>query len=243
MPRNPVLHEGIAEITSGRRGRRYLGIYLALGSLFTVILWPGNDALYYITFGGVPSTFPVLSSLLLFVNTFIAARFAAGHAAGENTVREWFLMTPLTPSRVLAGKTVSAAVHSVLNAALSLPVLAVAVSPSGLGADRILPALLIIASTAFLVRMTGIFALCVNEESVLLRNLTVWVSVIVLFLFTINLLPAYNPVMVMNALSGVSGAGCREPVIAYLLTAALMCAGSYALLLRRYLVLTREDTP
>ncbi len=162
---NPIVLKELRGRMRGNRAFIVITSYVALMSLFAILLYLGytasmNTNIYgsstqmvgKVVFGGVVG-------VELFMVCFIAPAFTAGAISGERERQTYELLrTTLMPARSLVlGKLTSALSFIVLLVFMALPVQSLAFLLGGVALDEVLIALVILLSTALASGASGIF--------------------------------------------------------------------------------------
>ena len=200
---NPVVLKELRGRMRGNRAFVVLTIYLALMSLFTLLLYftyaastnvdvygPSGQVVGKIVFGG-------LVGIELFLVCFIAPAFTAGAISGERERQTYELLrTTLLPARSLViGKLASALSFIVLMLLAAVPLQSLAFLLGGVALEEVLISLVVLLATALASGTTGIFFSTVMRRTLgasVLTYATALASVLGLPLLMLVFLPVYG---------------------------------------------------
>lgn len=230
MTRNPVLQEARA-VYLHRREYLWLHLgYLAASAVMLLIVWPSRDLMHFFRTQSPPPVYDVMvvyhAITLSLMNIFIGQdRVADGSIIRYS---EWLERTSVPISILVGGKLFAAALHTVILTVVCLPFLVVAASPAGIPIQVIAPATLVLLLVSLLCRMVGMLISHWGESNYVIRVVGAWIFIALLFVATIQALPAVNPVVAV-----VSPGRMVVPAAVYV-TATVAFAAIHAVSLARH---------
>ena len=163
--RNPVALKELRGRMRGARAFIVLTIYVALMSIFAVVLYAiytASASVAVATTGGVVGKliFAGVVAVELFLVCFVAPAFTAGSVSGERERQTYDLLrTTLLPGRrVVMGKLLAALAYILLLLIVAIPLQSLAFLMGGVTIEEVLLSLWLLAVTAFGYGTVGIFA-------------------------------------------------------------------------------------
>jgi hypothetical protein len=195
MARNPFLDEGVRTYFAQETIlRSYLALVGVIG-LALLLWWPRASLDAVVRSGVFPATFTTVCIGLYLCLTYLGARYGSEGFSPEAQVklREYALLTPVSPASIVAGKALFALLHTLFLLALGVPFLLASLAVSGGGLPLILPALLVIGAATFAVRMYGLLTLVLLERQVA-RDVCLALGIILFLVVSSLAVPAVNPI-------------------------------------------------
>lgn len=196
ITRNPFMEEGARTYFLQQP---FLRSYLALVGLVGLALflwWPRVSFEAVLRADASPGTFTGVAIGLYLCLTYLGARYGSEGFSPEAQVqlRDYVLLTPVSLASIVAGKAMFALLHTVFLLALGSPFLLASLAVSGGGPSLVFPALLVIGTATFAVRMYGLLALVLVESSQFARNAILVAGIILFLVVTALSIPAANPI-------------------------------------------------
>jgi ABC-2 type transport system permease protein len=218
--RNPIALKELRGRMRGSRAFIVLTIYVALMSVFTVVLYliyTASASITLSTTGGVigKTIFAGLVGIELFLVCFVAPAFTAGAISGERERRTFNLLrTTLLPARrIVTGKLLSALAYIVLLLLVAVPLQSLAFLMGGVTIEEVLLSVELLLVTAIGYGAAGIFFSAVTKRTLAASILTYTFALVM----TVAM-PLVTLVFGMFTGFGVMGTGGGSPLVEALLT-------------------------
>lgn len=195
--RNPLLEEA-GQIYLRRREYLLLHLaYLVAAAFLAVVLWPSQGLVYFFRTETVPASFQATTIMYVIGLTGMSLYIGMDKLAEEYIIRysEWLERTSVPIGVLFTGKMAAAALHSVFLVAAGAPFAIVAAGPAGIPLRAVLATELIILLAAMTGRVGGMIVAYLGESRYVIRVVGGWVFLALLFLATIRILPALNPIV------------------------------------------------
>ena len=155
--RNPILDETLRGIVRGSQSHLDYLNYMLLQSLALLVWWPKSPLIQVLVTQNGPDT--LLAVLLAVAVTVGYHQLRSGceevRLAGQNSLREWSIATPINLVRIAWGYLASVLAHVSLQLLLSLPLILIAYSVSGVQWVALLPCFAVILAQAVVFRLIG----------------------------------------------------------------------------------------
>jgi hypothetical protein len=223
---NPFLAEGLrAAFTRPPLLRSWLILPAALG-LVLLLWWPRGAFEAALREGRPQDACTAVALAFLFCMTYLAIRHGAEDYVPERRagLREYATLTPVSLSRLVAGKVGFAILHTGFLLLLGSPFLLASLAVSGAGLERGLASVAVIGAAGLALRVLGLLLLAITEAQRLVRGAILLFAAAGLLGLTTLLAPAASPVA---ALFGLSTGDPRAP--SYLVSVAIDCAAAAVL--------------
>jgi ABC-2 type transport system permease protein len=216
--RNPVALKELRGRMRGSRAFVVLTIYVALMSIFTVVLYliyTASASVTLSTSGGVigKTIFAGLVGIELFLVCFVAPAFTAGAISGERERRTFNLLrTTLLPARrIVTGKLLSALAYIVLLLLVAVPLQSLAFLMGGVTIEEVLLSVELLLVTAIGYGAAGIFFSAVTKRTLAASILTYTFALVMTVAMPLATL-------VLGMFTGFGMTGIGSPVVEALLT-------------------------
>jgi ABC-type transport system involved in multi-copper enzyme maturation permease subunit len=205
--RNPIALKELRGRMRGSRAFVVLTVYVALMSLFTVLLYliyTGTSQTALSTSGGVVGKliFGGVVAIELFLVCFVAPAFTAGTISGEREHRTFHLLrtTLLSARRIVLGKLVSALAYVILLLLVAVPLQSLAFLMGGVTPEEVLLSVEILLVTAITYGAMGIFFSAVTRRTLTASILTYAVALATTIAMPLAalLLGVFSPLGVTN---------------------------------------------
>lgn len=213
--RNPIALKELRGRMRGNRAFIVLTAYVALMSIFTVVLYfiyTASQTVTLSTTGGVVGKliFAGLVGIELFLVCFIAPAFTAGAISGERERRTFNLLrTTLLPARrIVLGKLISALAYIVLLLLVAVPLQSLAFLMGGISIAEVLLSIELLLVTAIGYGTAGLYFSAVTKRTLTASILTYTFALVttvalplasLLMLMLTSGLSAFNSSVVMQA--------------------------------------------
>ncbi len=215
LVKNPLLEESIRVYFSDRAiTARYIMLTGVLAAV-TFIAWPDRHFTYYIETGNKPQCFMIVLYFSLLLLTFLSGGFSIESISKEKlySFSDWINLTPLSPAKIFSGKLKFAVLHTVFMILLILPFLVLSGSASGILPYKLIIAIAALGLFIFTYRTLGIFLHSLLDKNKLILNLILWLSIIMLIIFTTALLPELSPVSTLQRIPEMDDASLKTLLI------------------------------
>lgn len=216
--RNPVALKELRGRMRGSRAFVVLTVYVALMSIFTVVLYliyTASASVTLSTSGGVigKTIFAGLVGIELFLVCFVAPAFTAGAISGERERRTFNLLrTTLLPARrIVTGKLLSALAYIVLLLLVAVPLQSLAFLMGGVTIEEVLLSVELLLVTAIAYGAAGIFFSAVTKRTLAASILTYTFALVMTIAMPLATL-------VLGTFTGFGMGGIGSPLVEALLT-------------------------
>ena len=199
MMKDPVVQEGMQIYFYLNRIRNIYFHYLLISAVILFLTWPGQPFYYYLDFNRHPSSFQIISIATLIILSFYSIRLGAQLYSHEDfhSFREWLDFTPTTAAALLRGKILLSSFHTLFLLTLSLPFLLAGLSISGISISELCLSLLVVFAASLTCRIIGLLLAVVLTERPFLLELSLMLSLIILYIPPISLFPQVSVVVIL----------------------------------------------
>ncbi|MQY77446.1 MAG: hypothetical protein GH155_07465 [Spirochaeta sp.] len=173
--------------------------YLIFSAVILFLVWPGQPFYYYLDFNRHPMSFQIMSIATLIILSFYSIRLGAQMYSHEDfhTMPEWLNLSPITAVTLLRGKILLSFFHTLFFLALSLPFLLASLSISGLSLSELYFSLLVLFTVTLTCRIIGLLLAAILTELSFLLELSLMLSLIILYIPPISLLPQASVITIL----------------------------------------------
>ena len=196
---NPVLDES-TRVYLRRKEYAFLHVgYMGVLALVTAAAWPASGYMSFFRLDSVPAVFDVVAIIELLSLSAISLFAGQDRLAASEIIRysEWLERTRLPVTTLVAGKIVSALLHTVILVVISTPFVIVAAGPAGIPVRAALSSQWIVFMTALLCRTVGLLLSHAGEERYVVRVIGSWLFLALLYLVTIGADSPLNPLIAL----------------------------------------------
>ena len=193
--RNPMIVEGLAVYFRRWKPIVAYQIYVGLTAMVLVLSWPKDQYDYYVRSQKPPSTYAIVAVTVFFILAFLGARFGTDSTGrgGIHPLSDWLRYTKEPIGRLLGGKILFSALHTLFLGCLAVPLLLIGASPSGIPGSSVALSALIVLACSLTYRLMGFTFVALLENYPFLLFLAQWSSVGFLALGTLTAIPRASP--------------------------------------------------
>jgi len=197
--KDPIVQEGMQIFFYLNRIRNIYFHYLLISAVILFLVWPGQSFYYYLDFNRHPLSFQIISITTLIMLSFYSIRLGAQIYSHEDfhTFPEWLNLTPTTAAALLRGKIILSFFHTLFLLTLSLPFLLAGLSVSGLSLYKLYVSLLVVFTASLTCRIIGLLLAAIFTERPFLLELSLMLSLIILYIPPISLFPQASAVTIL----------------------------------------------
>jgi hypothetical protein len=197
--KDPVVQEGMQIFFYLNRIRNIYFHYLLISTVILFLVWPSQPFCYYLDFNRHPLSFQIMSIATLIILSFYSIRLGAQMYSHEDfhTFPEWLNLSPTTAAALLRGKVLLSFFHTLFLFTLSLPFLLASLSVSGLSLSELYFSLLVIFTASLTCRIIGLLLAAILTERPFLLELSLMLSLIILYIPPISLFPQASAVTIL----------------------------------------------
>jgi hypothetical protein len=200
---NPFIAQDLSSAyTRPQALRSYLAVIAAMSGVL-MIWWPRSPLASYLRSGMTPDTFFAAAIGLLGCMTYVSVRFGAEDFAEENSsqIHDFVTLTPVPVSSVVAGKLVTAVLHTLFLLVLGLPFLVIGSSVNGTSIAVIGRAALVMGFYALAFRMYAFLAFVLFEPRKVFKDAVLILSALVSLIVTTSAFPPLSPISAILSLN------------------------------------------
>jgi hypothetical protein len=195
--RNPILEEAGEVFLRRKEYVRVHLVFVAILTAFTVAAWPGQGFMEYFRTETIPMSFQAVAIFRLLISAVFSLYAGLDRLAESQIIKysEWLERTRL-PVRMLAtGKLVAATLHALFIEALGFPMVVIAAGPAGVPFRALMACELIVLFTVVVCRFAAMLISHRGETRYFTRVTGGWLFLALLFIATVRISPALNPIM------------------------------------------------
>jgi uncharacterized membrane protein len=182
---NPFIGEDLSAAFSRTPALRAYLAFMAVMSGILLVWWPRSPLASYLRTGVAPDSFISAALGLLGCAVYVSARMGAEDFSeeGSSKVRDFVTLTPVPVSVVVAGKLVTAVLHTLFLLLLGLPFLVIGSSVNGTPIPVMCKAVLVAGSFALAFRALAFLGFAILGTSKVLKDTillfigVIWLSV------------------------------------------------------------------
>jgi hypothetical protein len=180
-------------------------LFVLAPAVLTILFWPAKELMYYLRYQEPPNLFLLGGMTIFFIGVFISARYGVYGIGAErkHSFGEWIRYTPVSGMQWAAAMLSGAAVHTLVFALLSTPVLLISALIAGIPINAVIMGGAVMFLACLSYRCIGIFLQVFFDSRRLVINILMWGVLSILLLFTIRFLPGINPILYLIKVSDI----------------------------------------
>jgi len=203
MRTNPVFLEVLSILTEKKFGRLMIFLYMVLLSILLFISPDGNGNILGSNFNP-PDIFNfIIISVTVSSSLFIVISYSILNFSLEEN-KNWITHGNLTPIKIIIGKLKFTILFSIIMVLLTIPLIIFAAFSSLVSILVLVFSILFIEAVIFSLGQVWIFLEILFSNNKVVQSTILWIYLFVYLIISANILPGYNPVIILTSIIKVS---------------------------------------